>query len=329
MDDSEKLKEAVETLKNGGLVAFPTETVYGLGADAANDKALERLYAIKNRPSSHPSIVHLASFDQLSHWCSEIPDSAEMLAALFWPGPLTMVLKKRVGVSDLLTGGQNTVAIRMPAHPTARALLTESGLGIAAPSANRFGRLSPTSAEDVREEFGDEILVLDGGACQVGIESTIIDLSADQPRILRPGMILESSIEVALAGLGLHMRPGAADTAPRVPGSLPSHYAPAKLVHLVETGQLEAVAKEFHNSGRKVALMCFAKPDFYIDLVYVMSKSPAVYAYALYRNLRKLDQSDVDVIVVERPPDELEWAPILDRLTRAAGPRDLEVENGT
>ncbi len=328
MNSWEQLKEAVETLANGGLVAFPTETVYGLGADASNPDAMERLYKVKNRPVTHPSIVHIGSADQIEDWCLEVPPAVEILAGLFWPGPLTMVLKRAPGVIDAVTGGQNTVALRVPSHPLAQSLLQAFGRGIAAPSANRFGNLSPTSAEDVKAEFGNEIMVLDGGSCPVGIESTIIDLSSGIPRILRPGMILEASITVALSGVGLRWQTADVNLPPRTPGSLPSHYAPAKPLKLISSLELENELAHIIPGGQKVAVMSFKKLSDNI-LHQVMSTSPAVYAFGLYRSLRRLDKSDADVIVVECPPLELEWEPILDRLKRAAGPRDIEVKDGT
>ncbi|MBY0547202.1 MAG: threonylcarbamoyl-AMP synthase [Candidatus Obscuribacterales bacterium] len=324
MESSKRIEKAAEILACGGLVAFPTETVYGLGADASNPEAIAALYALKGRPTSHPSIVHLASTAQLQEWCLEVPDEAILLAAMFWPGPLTMVLKRAPGVLDAITGGQDTVAVRIPSHPVARKLLETFGRGIAAPSANRFGRISPTSAEDVRFEFNDEVMVLDGGQCQVGIESTIIDLSAGGARILRPGMIQEESIRVALSEM--QTAASAELTTPRVPGDLPSHYAPKKTVQLVDSGRLtETLAKllaEGKNAG--VLVLSDVAADSSSELRVSMSCSPDVYAFALYKNLRSMDRSDrVDVIVIERPPSSPEWVAITDRLTRAAGERSI------
>lgn len=319
---------AVETLTGGGLVAFPTETVYGLGADACNPDAVALLYKVKNRPANHPSIVHLANFEQVDEWCREVPPVAELLAGLFWPGPLTMIFQRSKKVLDAVTGGQDTVAIRIPSHPLAHALLTRFNGGVVAPSANRFGHLSPTSAADVKAEFGDEILVLDGGACQVGIESTIIDLSCGSARILRPGMILEASIQVALSEVGVEMPAPDTLVSPRVPGSLPSHYAPDRPVRLAEPGALNEVLAEMFDKGLKPAVISFNQPTG-ADLWQVMSKSPNLYAFSLYRTLRRFDTEGVDVIVVETPPSTPEWTAILDRLTRAAGLRKEEVDDGT
>lgn len=324
MESAERINKAVEILARGGLVAFPTETVYGLGADATNVNAIASLYALKGRPTSHPSIVHLASTAQLEQWCVDVPDQAILLAAMFWPGPLTMVLKRAPGVSDALTGGQDTIAVRIPSHPVARKLLEAFGRGIAAPSANRFGRISPTSAEDVRAEFANEVMVLDGGRCQVGIESTIIDLSGGSPRILRPGMILEESIKVALSEI--ESGSGGEHHAPRVPGDLPSHYAPEKPVQLVESSLLQETVAKLSSDGRNPGVLILSG-EVVTDAGearVAMSCSPDVYAFALYKNLRIMDgNAEVDVIVIERPPSNPEWAAIADRLTRAAGDRAM------
>jgi L-threonylcarbamoyladenylate synthase len=311
----DQIKEAVRILSDGGVVAFPTETVYGLGADASNPSAVELLYKLKGRPSTHPSIVHLSSVEQIDQWCVDFPPSAEVLANLFWPGPLTMILKKAPDVSLAVTGGQDTIGIRIPAHPVAQQLLRQFGKGIAAPSANRFGRLSPTAAEDVRSEFGQEVMVLDGGVCQVGIESTIIDLSSGSPRILRPGMILEESINVALGEFG-HPQ-GTGGSTPRVPGSLPSHYAPDKPVKLLTTAELESELKK--DPAKRCAFLSFKPAPANHERWQVMPASPEMYAFMLYRSLRRLDNSDAELILVERPPPEPQWAGIIDRLTRAAG----------
>lgn len=335
MDQSQQIAKAVEILREGGLVAFPTETVYGLGADANNPEALRRLYSLKGRPLDHPSIVHVTGTEALESWCRDIPDAAILLATLFWPGPLTLVLKKRKGVPDELTGGQDTVAIRVPSHPVALKLLSAFGSGVAAPSANRFGHISPTSATDVRGEFGDEVMVLDGGPCQVGIESTIIDLSAGRPRVLRPGMILEESINVALSEVGL--APKGETDSPRVPGSLPSHYAPHKPVELVESSSLQDAVSGLLNKGKTPGVLAYSTSSAGYGAGPVsiqMSQSPAHYAFSLYRSLRELDGNEkVDFILIEEPPAKPEWVGIRDRVTRAAGQRldtsVTEVGNGT
>ena len=210
---SEDIDRAVAVLRAGGLVAFPTETVYGLGADASNPEAVKKIYAAKGRPRDHPLIVHVADSAQVKEWAREVPDAAERLAQRYWPGPLTLILKRAAHVSDLVTGGQDTVALRVPSHPIARAMLQEFGSGVAAPSANRYGRVSATTAQHVRSEFGDVVeCVLDGGASDVGIESTIVDLSGMQPALLRPGSITLQQLEETL---GQAARAGRRDVSPR------------------------------------------------------------------------------------------------------------------
>src|SRR5215471_464714 len=218
-----ELETAVQALRDGELVAFPTETVYGLGANAQNPVAVRRIFELKSRPPDHPVIVHLDSPRYLHRWVREMPESAARLAEAFWPGPLTMVMRRAANVHDVITGGQDTIAIRVPAHPMAQQLLTAFGGGIAAPSANRYGRLSPTRAEHVREEFGDSLgVILDGGECQIGLESTIVAFEEGNVRLLRPGSITVAQIKGAVGELLL----GAAAASPRVPGSPPTHYAP-------------------------------------------------------------------------------------------------------
>jgi L-threonylcarbamoyladenylate synthase len=257
IEEKQSVEEAAKALSSGLLVAFPTETVYGLGADASNPEALKRLYAAKGRPEKHPVIVHLQKGEDIEKWASSVPEAAYVLAKLFWPGPLTLVLKKARHVPEQVTGGQDTIAIRVPSHPLAQALLSAFGSGIAAPSANKFGRLSPTSAEDVRTEFGDEIaMVLDGGLSEIGIESTIVDLSSEQPRILRPGMIHSESIMVALKELGQDISAPAQEQ-PRVPGSLPQHYAPQTPLKVLPEKELFEEIKALEGEGKDVAVLSF------------------------------------------------------------------------
>lgn len=230
-----EIQKAVKILKSGGLVAFPTETVYGLGADAKNDDAIHKIFQTKKRPIDHPLIVHLADVSQISEWAVEISPLALRLAEAFWPGPLTLILKKAPFVSDRVTGGQTTIGLRVPAHPVATALLNNFGSGLAAPSANRFGRISPTTAEAVREELGCGVeLVLDGGQCEVGVESTIVAVSDAHPLILRPGMISVKQIEAVLQqSIG-----GKKTNVPRVSGSFASHYAPLTKTRIIATTNL-------------------------------------------------------------------------------------------
>lgn len=314
------IAQAVELLQQGELVSFPTETVYGLGADATNVDALSKLYAAKGRPSQHPVIVHLFSVEQLSDWAQEIPPSAYRLAAGFWPGPLTMILKRNDSVLDAVTGGQETVGLRVPNHPIALALLKEFGKGIAAPSANRFGRLSPTKAEDVRAEFTEQVsLILDGGPCEVGIESTIIDLTGPSPVVLRPGMLPVGEIE-AVVGSAVNFAAAGANLSTRAPGSLPSHYAPSKPLYLVPTASLAAMIEHCCDRGERPGILT-SEASFTSDVQLarvVAEHDPVIYARRLYSNLRYLDNASCDCIIVESPPEEKEWDAIHDRLKRAA-----------
>jgi len=291
---AEEIAAASDRLCAGELVAFPTETVYGLGADARNPLAVRRIYAAKDRPSGHPLIVHLAKPAQAEAW-GEMSAAARELAAAFWPGPLTLVLRRADGVLDEVTGGLDTVGIRVPSHPVARALLASFADGIAAPSANRFGRVSPTTADHVRSELGPEVMVLDGGPCQVGIESTIVDLSGDVPALLRPGGVPVEAIEALLGPL-------IAGTTP-APGTLPEHYAPRTALCLSD--QPEDTASALRAEGRTVATLLAGPPEDH--------------ARMLYAELRRLDGLDVDVLVAERSPHGGIGRAINDRLQRAAG----------
>lgn len=312
--DALDIATAVAALRAGQLVAFPSETVYGLGADASNPDAVRRIFEAKGRPADHPVIVHVASAKQLGDWARDIPDSAFRLAEAFWPGPLTLVLRRRPHVSDLVTGGQDTVGIRVPSHPVAQALLRAFGGGVAGPSANRFGRISPTTAAHVREELGDRIdIVLEGGESDVGIESTIIDLSGPEPALLRPGML---DIARAEALLGMPLRsPGKAS--PRVSGMLASHYAPRTPTRLVTPGALIAEAKAA--DGRVAVLARRPKPAELPAARWIEAPASAIaYAHDLYAHLRTLDREGVDLILVEAVPASSDWTAIRDRLGRAA-----------
>ena len=314
-DVQENLPQAVAILRGGGLVAFPTETVYGLGADAANPAAMARLYAVKGRPRAHPVIVHLGRIDWLRDWARDVPEFAHKLALAFWPGPLTLVLKRAEGVADALTGGQDTVGVRVPAHPLALALLAAFGGGIAAPSANRFGRVSPTTAAHVREDLGGDVdLVLDGGPCAVGIESTIVDASGAAPVILRPGQVSASDIE-RVAGVAPAMPSG---SAPRSPGTLAAHYAPRRPLRLVRAADWEAVLRR--QSGKRLGTMSFrsAPPGLRCEDWIRAAAEPERYARELYANLRRLDASGCELILVEAPPGDAPWTGVNDRLARAA-----------
>ena len=311
------IERAVSVLRSGGLVAFPTETVYGLGADAGNPAAVRKIFETKGRPAAHPVIVHLADAVQLANWAREVPEAARALARSFWPGPLTLILSRTGAVSDVVTGGQDTVALRVPSHPVALQLLARFGGGIAAPSANRHGRVSATTADHVRREFGAAVqCVLDGGEAGIGIESTIIDLSRGRATLLRPGWITAGDIEKAL---GAPLAAPGAD-APRAPGSLAAHYAPRTPLTLVEGDLALELAASLVRQGKRVAVLArSAGRPLLQGLEWAAAPQDAAgYAHALYASLRQLDEAGCDAIIVEKPPQTPEWAAINDRLARAA-----------
>ncbi len=311
------IDHAVGVLRSGGLVAFPTETVYGLGADAANPKAVAGIFEVKGRPSNHPVIVHVADAVQVANWAREMPEAARALARKFWPGPLTLILQRARGVSDAVTGGQDTVALRVPSHPVAQRLLRAFGGGIAAPSANRHGRVSATTAGHVRSEFGAAVTcVLDGGDADVGIESAIVDLSGGRAALLRPGWITAAEIERVLAA----PLAAASVDAPRAPGTLAAHYAPGTPLALMEGDLALELAASLARQGKRAAVLAFSvERPLTPGLEWLAApRDAAGYAHALYANLRRLDEAGCDVIIVERPPQAPEWAAINDRLARAA-----------
>jgi len=317
MVNDRDIDHAVAVLRAGGLVAFPTETVYGLGADAANPQAVRKIFEAKGRPATHPVIVHLADAVQLANWAREIPPAAQRLAKKFWPGPLTLILRRTATVSDLVTGGQETVAVRVPSHPVAQQLLARFGGGIAAPSANRHGRVSATTAAHVRLEFGAVVdRVLDGGEAQVGIESAIVDLSGGSPALLRPGSITAAEIE---AVLGVSLAAPAGD-APRAPGTLAAHYAPQTRLMLTEGNLALELAANLTRQGKRVAVLALsAHRPVLQGLEWIAApRDAAGYAHELYASLRRLDESGCDAILVEKPPQTPAWAAINDRLARAA-----------
>lgn len=320
--DEQHIIAAARLLEAGELVAFPTETVYGLGADAENPAAVAAIYAAKGRPQDHPVIVHLAPEAPLDYWACDIPSEASALADAFWPGPLTMILKRAPNIPDAVSGGQDTVGLRCPSHPVALALLRafKGGRGgVAAPSANKFGHVSPTLAEHVRQEFGPDgsvAMVLDGGASQVGIESTIVDLSrldTHGPVLLRPGHISAEAIAAVIDRL-----PAAPDAAaPRASGTLESHYAPHTPVAMQERDVLLDTLAALHGAGRKVALIHMSDlPATHAALR--LPALPAGFAHALYAALRAMDGQGADVILVEAPPQDGDWLGVNDRLRRAA-----------
>ncbi len=320
--DAEAIRAAARLLEAGKLVAIPTETVYGLAADASNPDAVAAIFAAKGRPSNHPVIVHVARDADLSRWTSELPPEATKLIGAFWPGPLTLILKRAPQVPAAVTGGQDSVGLRCPSHPVAQALLREfrgGQGGLAAPSANRFGRVSPTTAQHVIDEFGAPghgplAAVLDGGQSDVGIESTIVDLTRLEtlgPVLLRPGRISGPQIADAL-GRALATPDRAA---PRVSGSLDAHYAPATPVALLDRTALANAVEILSARGRRAVTMGYG-PDGQPSLR--MPTDPEGYAHALYAGLRALDQLGAELIIVERPPQAPEWQGVNDRLQRAA-----------
>jgi L-threonylcarbamoyladenylate synthase len=332
---------AVEALRSGGLVAFPTETVYGLGADAANVDAIARLYAVKGRPRSHPVIVHIGARELLDDWGASVPSTAHRLAEALWPGPLTIVVRRAARVPDAVTGGGDTVGVRVPDQPVALAMLRAFGGGVAAPSANRFGRVSPTTADDVRDDLdGDVDVVLDDGPCTVGVESTIVDCSGTEPVILRPGGVPREHIEAILgACLSPSQAPApaaavskaaaaAGQSAPvrrdglvSAPGSFKSHYAPEATVLLVERDELPVRASGFIEAGQRVAVLAAGPlPRLPRDAVVLDApRDVDEYARVLYARLREADRVAVDVLLAVPPPDTGVGAAVRDRLRRAAG----------
>jgi L-threonylcarbamoyladenylate synthase len=312
-----EIETAVQALRDGELVAFPTETVYGLGANAANPAAVAKIFAAKGRPPEHPVIVHLDSPRYLHRWVREVPAAAMRLAEAFWPGPLTMVMPRAATVHDVITGGQDTIAIRVPSHPMAQQLLTAFGGGIAAPSANRYGHLSPTRAEHVREELGESVRVLlDGGECQIGIESTIVSFEGKDVRLLRPGSITAAQVRNLLGELLI----GPDGTSPRVPGSSPMHYAPNTPMTIVPSGEIDAQADIASAGGRRVAVLAQRLPlRAHKTVTWINAGRRAeVYARELYNNLRTLDRAGCQRILVQSVPDGEAWVAVRDRLLRAA-----------
>jgi L-threonylcarbamoyladenylate synthase len=307
-----EVRRAAQILRAGGLVAFPTETVYGLGADAANAEAVARLYAVKRRPADHPVIVHFADAEKAFAWARETPPAARKLAARYWPGPLTLILKRSPLAKDFITGGQDTVGLRVPSHPVAQELLKEFSGAIAAPSANRFGLVSPTTAAHVRDDLGSDVdLVLEGGPSQVGIESTILDLSGPSAVLLRPGHVSKEDLE-ALIG---EVRERAA-ASPRHPGGMARHYAPRTPAQLVFSYELD---KTIAQAKGQVAVLAFSRPDERVDYWLRMPREPQAYAQRLYAALRELDTAGCERILIEAPPESAEWSAVRDRLRRACG----------
>jgi L-threonylcarbamoyladenylate synthase len=314
------LSGASETLRRGGLVAFPTETVYGLGADADNAAALARLYAVKGRPGEHPVIVHVGAPAQLDEWAADVPVAARRLGDALWPGPLTLVVRRAARVLDGVTGGGDTVGVRVPDQPVALALLRAFGGGIAAPSANRFGHVSPTTADDVRADLGDDVdVVLDDGPCTVGVESTIVDCTGDELVILRPGGVTRELVEKVSAQKVVVGRDGLT----RAPGTLKSHYAPEATVLVVDRGDLAPRATALLAADQRVAVLApgpVPVPVLPADVVVLDGPADSdEYARVLYARLREVDRRGLDVLLAVPPPDAGVGVAVGDRLRRAAG----------
>jgi L-threonylcarbamoyladenylate synthase len=318
----DEIDVAVDALRDGDLVAFPTETVYGLGADAQNPDAVRKVYEIKGRPATHPLIVHIDHPRLLERWALAVPPTAQALADRFWPGPLTLVLRRAPAVDLAITGGQDTVAVRVPAHPVAQQLLRAFGGGIAAPSANRYGHVSPTRADHVRDEFGDAVkVVLDGGDCKIGLESTIVSCVDSVPRLLRPGFITLSQLRSVVPDVAA----GSDAPAPRAPGSDAKHYAPATPLSIVNSRTLEEVVAQLTADHEKVAVLAMRPPRLANRFMTWINagRRADVYARELYVNLRTLDKSGAKEILVEEVPPGESWDAVRDRLRRAASVENL------
>lgn len=317
---TDAIARAAKHLSAGELVAFATETVYGLGADASNPDAVRRIFAAKGRPSDHPVIVHIAAKDHVDRWAREFPEGARKLAAAFWPGPLTLILPRASQVDDAITGGQDSVGLRMPSHPVAQQLLAAfaalGGSGIAAPSANRFGHVSPTMARHVEDDLGGAVaMILDGGVCDVGIESTIVAFTGREPQLLRPGGVNADALARVLGAM-----PRAPDaTAPRAPGTLEAHYAPNAPARLVPPGELSRESEDLSRADSRVAVLArtIARPPKYIGTWLAAPMDATRYAHDLYANLRDLDVPGVTAILIETLPDDDAWLALRDRLGRA------------
>lgn len=330
---ADAIAQATQALARGQLLGLPTETVYGLAANAENPQAVRQIYDRKGRPAGHPLIVHIASAGQVAHFCPAVPAYAQTLMDAFWPGPLTLILPRRAGVADAVAGGQPTIGLRCPSHPVAQQVLQACLAlpapihGLAAPSANRFGKVSPTRAEHVRTEFGDDLLILDGGACDVGIESTIVDCTREAPVVLRPGHIGASAMEDAINAPVIDPFAGHGDDSalqgprPAAPGTLAAHYAPNAKVRLMDAKSIQAGLDILGPQARNMAVYARARlhsPSPHL-ILRTMPAQAAQAAHELFDVLRQLDGLGVKLIWVESPPaDDAAWSGVRDRLQRAA-----------
>lgn len=319
--DPEAVRAAAAAVAAGELLAFPTETVFGLGARADDDAAVRRIYDAKGRPAAHPLIVHVADVEQARRFAAPWPAAAQALAQAFWPGPLTLIVPREPGLAQAAAGGQGSIGLRVPSHPVAQQLLREAlrlGVpGIAAPSANRFGRVSATTAAHVAQEFGDALVVLDGGACPGGIESAIVDCSGSAPALLRPGLLPRARIESAL---GVPLR-GRDAQSPRASGTLRSHYAPAARLRLMSAQQLRDALEVLGPQAGSLRLGVYSRTALRVGrgiALRRMPDDPSAAARELFAVLRDFDAQGVQLLWVEQPPDEAGWEGVNDRLTRAA-----------
>jgi L-threonylcarbamoyladenylate synthase len=318
--DPATIASAADILRGGGLVAFPTETVYGLGANALDAAAVERIYQAKGRPAYNPLIVHVADASRVTDVARDWPEKAARLANAFWPGPLTLVVAKRPEVPAGVTAGLDTVAVRVPLHPVAHALLLAAGIPVAAPSANRSTEVSPTTGAHVDKSLGSAVdLILDAGPTAVGIESTVVDVSVDPPVVLRPGMIASDALSRVVGEIGEPPR-AAGESARRSPGMLDRHYAPRAALVLADAGRTRELIEDARHGGRKTGVILFSRGSISADRreALELPDDPAGYAAGLYAALHTLDDAGVDVIVVEQPPERPEWHAIRDRLLRAS-----------
>ena len=322
--DPRAIDEAARRIRSGGLVGFPTETVYGLGADASSDAAVAGIFAAKGRPAEHPLIVHLASASQAEGYAASVPPFAARLIGAFWPGPLTVILPRRDGIAMGAAGGQNSIGLRCPSHSVALAFLKaclELGVnGVAGPSANRFGRVSPTTAQHVAQEFGDDLLVLDGGPCGIGIESSIVDCTRGRPVLLRPGMLTRAQLEAVCGEPVLDPEDLLQGSSPRASGTLEAHYAPNARVRLMDAGAMRTALDMLGADAAHIAV--YARTLFRIASTRViyrrMPDDAAATAQQLFAVLRGFDAQGARLIWIEHPPVDAEWDGVRDRLERAA-----------
>ena len=323
--DPQAILEAARRIQAGELVGFPTETVYGLGADASSDQAVAGIFLAKGRPSDHPLIVHVADAAHVEAYASSVPPFAARLMKAFWPGPLTVILPRKPGIAAAAAGGQDSIGLRCPAHPVALAFLKACDTGVAGPSANRFGRVSPTTAQHVLQEFGDGLLVLDGGPCDVGIESSIVDCTRGQPVLLRPGIITRAQLEAACGEAVLGKEEfeqqalGAAD-APRASGTLEAHYAPDAKVRLMDAGPIQTALDLLGADAAHIAVYARSIVRIKSDKVLYrrMPDDALATAQQLFAVLRDFDAKGVKLIWIENPPVDGAWDGVRDRLQRAA-----------